>query len=141
MRRELSGSGQARMLREFGELLERYTQNRPLLLVTEDLHWSDHATVQLIDHIARRRASTRLLWLASFRLTEIMAADHPLKSLRHELRLHGLSEEIVLDAFSEKEVADYVAAKNARPCGRGNIRARAACPHRRAAFVRGRRRE
>jgi DNA-binding winged helix-turn-helix (wHTH) protein len=55
LRRELAGSGQARMLREFGELLERYTQNRPLLLVTEDLHWSDHATVQLIDHIARRR--------------------------------------------------------------------------------------
>ena len=52
-----------------------------------------------------------MLWLASLRLTEIIAADHPLKSLRHELRLHGLSEEIVLDAFSEKEVADYVAAK------------------------------
>ena len=111
LRQELSGSGQLRMLREFGELLERYAQNQPLLLVTEDLHWSDQATVQLIDHVARRRASTRLLWLASYRLTEIVAADHPLKSLRHELRLHGLSEEIVLDAFSEKEVADYVAAK------------------------------
>lgn len=110
LRRELSGSGQARMLREFGELFERYTQSRPLLLTTEDLHWSDQATLQLIDHMARRRGSTRLLWLASFRLTEIMATDHPLKSLRHELRLHGLCDEIVLDAFSEKEVADYVAA-------------------------------
>ena len=111
LRRDLSGSGQARMLREFGELLERYTEDRPLLLVTEDLHWSDAATLQLMDHIARRRGAARLLWLASFRLTEIMAADHPLKSLRHELRLHGLSEEIVLDAFSETEVADYVAAR------------------------------
>ncbi len=111
LRRDLSGSGQARMLREFGELLERYTEERPLLLVTEDLHWSDAATLQLMDHIARRRGAARLLWLASFRLTEVMAADHPLKSLRHELRLHGLSEEIVLDAFSETEVADYVAAK------------------------------
>lgn len=72
---------------------------------------SDQATVQLIDYVARRRAPTRMLWLASLRLTEIIAADHPLKSLRHELRLHGLSEEIVLDAFSEKEVADYIAAK------------------------------
>ena len=111
LRHELSGSGQPRMLREFGELLERHAQNQPLLLVTEDLHWSDHATVQLIDYVARRRASTRLLWLASYRLTEIVATDHPLKSLRHELRLHGLAEEIVLDAFSEKEVADYVATK------------------------------
>lgn len=111
LRRELSGTGQARMLREMGELLDRYTENRPLLLVTEDLHWSDHATVRLMDYIARRRGSTRLLWLASFRLTEIIAADHPLRAVRQELRLHGLSEEIVLDAFSEKEVAEYVAKR------------------------------
>src|SRR6185369_5611470 len=36
LRRELSGAGQARMLREMGELLDRYTEDRPLLLVTED---------------------------------------------------------------------------------------------------------
>ena len=111
LRRELAGAGQARMLREMGELLDRYTENRPLLLVTEDLHWSDDATVQLMDYIARRRSSTRLLWLASFRLTEIIAADHPLRVVRHELRLHGLAEEIVLDAFSEKEVGEYVARR------------------------------
>jgi DNA-binding winged helix-turn-helix (wHTH) protein len=112
LRREFSGTGQARMLREMGELLDRYTENRPLLLVTEDLHWSDHATVQLMDYVARRRAATRLLWLASFRLTDIIAADHPLRAMRHELRLHGLSEEIVLDAFSEKQVAEYVATRS-----------------------------
>jgi DNA-binding winged helix-turn-helix (wHTH) protein len=111
LRRELAGAGQARMLREMGELLERYTQNRSLLLVTEDLHWSDQQTIQLLDYVARRRGATRLLWLASFRLTEVVAADHPLGAVRHELRLHGLAEEIVLDAFSEKEVGDYVAAR------------------------------
>ena len=52
---------------------------RPLLLVTEDLHWSDRATVQLINYIARRRTGTRLLWLASFRPVELIAADHPLQ--------------------------------------------------------------
>ena len=48
-----------RMLREMGELLDRYTERRPLLLVTEDLHWSDRATIQLIDYIAptRQRAT------------------------------------------------------------------------------------
>ena len=111
LRRELAGIGPERMLREMGELLDRYTANRPLLLVTEDLHWSDHATVQLMDYIARRRGRSRLLWLASFRLTEIIAGDHPLRAVRHELRLHGLSEEIVLDAFSEREVAEYLAAR------------------------------
>ncbi|HSC08274.1 MAG TPA: AAA family ATPase, partial [Steroidobacteraceae bacterium] len=111
LRRELTGAGQARMLREMAELLERHTENRPLLLVTEDLHWSDQATIQLMDYVARRRGATRLVWLASFRLTDIIASDHPLRAVRHELRLHGLADEIVLDAFSEQEVAQYVAAR------------------------------
>ena len=111
LRRDLAGSGSARMLREMGELLDRYTESRPLLLVTEDLHWSDPATVQLIDYLARRRGTTRLLWLASFRLTEVIAGEQPLRAVRNELRLHGLAEEIVLDSFSEQEVAQYVGAR------------------------------
>jgi DNA-binding winged helix-turn-helix (wHTH) protein/tetratricopeptide (TPR) repeat protein len=113
LRSELAGIGPDRMLREMGELLERYTEQRPLLLVTEDLHWSDRATVQLINYVARRRGRTRLMWLASFRLAEVVALDHPLSSLRHELRLQRLCEEVVLDPFSETEVADYVALSSA----------------------------
>jgi len=111
LRSQLAGIGQQRMLRELGELLDQYTQQRPLLLVTEDLHWSDQATLRAIDHVARRRAPARLMWLASFRLAEVIAADHPLKALRHELRLHRLAGELMLDTFSEREVAEYIAAR------------------------------
>jgi DNA-binding winged helix-turn-helix (wHTH) protein/tetratricopeptide (TPR) repeat protein len=113
LRRELAGVGPERMLREMGELLDRYTEQRPLLLVTEDLHWSDRATVQLIDYIARRRGRARLMWLASFRVAEVVALDHPLGSMRHELRRQRLCEELSLDPFSEAEVADYVALHSA----------------------------
>jgi DNA-binding winged helix-turn-helix (wHTH) protein/tetratricopeptide (TPR) repeat protein len=112
LRRELVGVSPDRMLREMSQFLDRYSERHPLLLVTEDLHWSDRATIQLIDYIARRRGGARLMWLASFRLAEVVALDHPLNSLRHELRLHDLSEEIVLDPFSESEVADYVAERS-----------------------------
>lgn len=109
LRRELAGVGPERMLREMAELLDRYTERGPLLLVTEDLHWSDRATIALIDYLARRRGGGRLMWLSSFRLAEVVATDHPLSALRRELRVHGLCEEIVLDPFSETEVADYLA--------------------------------
>ena len=112
LQREFSGEVLAPMLREAGELLDRYTESRPLLLVTEDLHWSDRATVQLINYIARRRTSTRLLWLASFRPAELIAADHPLQDVRRELRLPGLFEEIFLDPFSEQEVSEYLAQRS-----------------------------
>jgi DNA-binding winged helix-turn-helix (wHTH) protein/tetratricopeptide (TPR) repeat protein len=118
LRRELAGVSPERMLREAGEAFDRYAEHRPLLLVTEDLHWSDRSTIQLIDYIARRRGGgARLMWLASFRLAEVVALDHPLNSLRHELRLHGLCEEIVLDPFSEMEVADYVAQQSTTLAG------------------------
>ena len=52
------------------------------------------------------------MWLASFRLAEIVASEHPLNALRHELRLHGLCEEIVLDPFSEAEIAAFLASRS-----------------------------
>lgn len=113
LRRELAGVGPDRMLREMAELLDRYTEQRPLLLVTEDLHWSDRATIQLIDYVARRRGHARLMWLSSFRLAEVIALDHPLNPLRHELRLQRLCQEVVLDPFSETEVADCIAQRSA----------------------------
>jgi hypothetical protein len=113
LRRELAGVSPYRMLREMGELIDRCTEARPLLLVTEDLHWSDRSTVQLIDYIARRRGSARLMWLSTLRTAEVVALDHPLNPVRQELRLHGLSEEITLDPFTEAEVADYVAERSA----------------------------
>ena len=39
---------------------------------------------------------------------QIVAESHPLKELRQELRLHRLCEEVVLDPFSEVEVAEYL---------------------------------
>jgi len=113
LRRELAGVGPDRMLREMGEFLDRYTEQRPLLLVTEDLHWSDRATLQLIDHVARRRGRARLMWLSSLRLAEVIALEHPLNPLRHELRQHRLCQEVVLDPFSETEVADCIAQRSA----------------------------
>ena len=106
--RELAGSSQERMIREFVELMARFTQNQPLLLIVEDLHWSDQATLRALDHFARSREPMRLLCLCSFRLAQVLADDHPIVPLRQELRLHKLCTEIGLDCFSPSEVGDYL---------------------------------
>ena len=111
LRGELAVATQDRMLREFAELLERYTADRTLVLVTEDAHWSDDATVRLLDYVARRRAAARFLWVVSFRLAELASGEHPLNGVRHELRGRRLCEEIVLDPFSEVELASYLSQR------------------------------
>lgn len=109
--RELIGTSHERMVREFIKLLELFTQEKPLLLITEDLHWGDSATLRLMDYVARAQTTMKLLWVSSFRLTQVIAQNHPLQALRHELKLHRLCEEILLDSFSEIEVAEYLATR------------------------------
>src|SRR5262249_23786111 len=59
----VSGVTPARMLRELAEALEVLTATRPLVLVLEDLHWSDHATLEWLAYVVRRRDPARLLLL------------------------------------------------------------------------------
>lgn len=110
-----AGTTQDRMLREFGELMDGIAAEHPVLLVLEDLHWSDDATVRLLGYLARRRGSTALMVLGTFRPTELILHDHPLASLRQALRLHHLCTEIDLESLSEAELGDYLTARFGHP--------------------------
>jgi predicted ATPase len=111
LQRELLGATRERMLREMAELLEDLTAQTLLLLVLEDLHWSDTATLDLLAYLARRQEPARLLVLGTYRPVEVSVSGHPLKGLTHELQLQGQCAELPLELLSETEVAAYVATR------------------------------
>ncbi|MDH3237109.1 MAG: AAA family ATPase [Deltaproteobacteria bacterium] len=106
-----SGATQARMLRELAEAVEQLTAERPLLLVLEDLHWSDASTLAWLSYVARRREAARLLVLGTYRPVEAIVVAHPLRTLTQELRGRGQCEELLLDYLSEDAVAAYLAGR------------------------------
>lgn len=55
------------MQRELAVLLERLTALVPLVVVLEDLHWSDAATLDLLTVLTQRRDPARLLVLGTYR--------------------------------------------------------------------------
>ena len=55
LQRRSSGTTRDRMLRELAEAVETLTAERPLILVLEDLHWSDYATLDWLALVARLR--------------------------------------------------------------------------------------
>jgi DNA-binding CsgD family transcriptional regulator/tetratricopeptide (TPR) repeat protein len=60
----------------FAEVLDALTAGgASRVLVVEDLHWADAATLDLLRFLARRIASTRVLVVASYRHDEIGSAD------------------------------------------------------------------
>ena len=91
------GATRERMLREAAECLEALSAVQPLVLVLEDLHWSDHATLDLLTWLARRREPARLLVLGTYRPVEVIVHGHPLQAVIQELRLHGQCVELRLD--------------------------------------------
>jgi predicted ATPase len=113
---------QARMLRELAEALEILTVGQPLLLVLEDLHWSDTATLEWLAYVARRRDPARLLVLATYRPAEARGASHPVFALVQDLLVRNQGSELVVGALSASEVAMYVT----RRFGEGPLVARLA---------------
>src|SRR5262245_55849309 len=110
-RQELQGATRERMLREFAELVDARTVDMPLLLVLEDLHWSDHATLDVLALVARRRTPARLMLLGTYRPVETVGHSHPLRTVTHELRRHGYSTELPLTLLSAEAVVAYLAAR------------------------------
>lgn len=107
----LAGATRERMLREMTEALEAAAAERPLVLLLEDLHWSDSATLDLVALLARRRGTARLLVLCTYRSAEVIYRDHALKAVKHELQLQGRCEELALGSLDESAVGDYLAAR------------------------------
>jgi len=108
LERMTSGITPARMLRELAEALEVLTAARPLVLVLEDLHWSDRATLEWLAYVVRRRDPARLLLLGTYRPVEVMGQAPALRALVAELRYHPQYVELALDALSEAATAAYL---------------------------------
>src|SRR5215831_14834 len=111
VQREVQGTTRERMLREMAEALEVLTVETPLVLILEDLHWSDTATLDLLAVLARRREAARLLLIGTYRPVDVIVREHPLRGLTQELQLHGHCTELLLEGLTEAEIAAYLAAR------------------------------
>ncbi|MGE3620063.1 MAG: AAA family ATPase [Acidimicrobiia bacterium] len=68
--------------------VERCTQDAPTLLVLDDLHWTDHDTMALVEHLVRAAATWPLLVVATYRDTDVRRGHPLLGSLARLRRRH-----------------------------------------------------
>jgi predicted ATPase len=115
LQRPLQGATSARMLRELAEALDVLAAEMPLVLVLEDLHWSDTSTVEILAYLAQRREPVRLLVLGTYRPVETMLRGHPLRGMVQELCGRGQGAELRLEFLPAEEVAVYVAGRLGGP--------------------------
>lgn len=110
----LSGLGRAaepgpvreRMAGDLCAALEQIAEEKPLVLVFEDLHWADEGTLQLIAALARRRAPAKLMVVATCGQGD--GAEHPLRAMKQSLLMRELSTEVALAPLTKTAVRELL---------------------------------
>ncbi len=108
---EVFGATRERMLREFSDLMESVSAERPWVIILEDLHWSDFATIDALSRFARRDRAAAVLILATYRPTDVAIAGHPVRTVHQDLQIHGRCSEVALDRLTLPEVEHYFALR------------------------------
>jgi predicted ATPase len=111
LQRRILGATRQRMLRELAEAIVVLTTTKPLVLILEDLHWSDYSTLDLLAILAQRQEPARLLLIGTYRPEDVRRSDHPLQTVRQKLQMHGHCQVLPLTFLSEDAIAEYLAAR------------------------------
>ena len=84
--------------------LEEIAKNAPVLLIFEDIHAADDATLQFLSALARRNAGAKLMVLATCGVSG-KTAHNGLRAIQQDLQLHRLATEIAVGALSRTAIA------------------------------------
>jgi len=111
LQQRVQGFTHERRLREMAEAVGAHTTRRGLIVILEDLHWSDTATLEWLAYTARRREPAKLLILGAYRPVEVLVSGHPLRGVVQELQARGQCEEIELAPLTEAAVGEYLSRR------------------------------
>ena len=111
---------QAQLFAQLTDILHGLSTRQPLLLLLDDLQWADTASVDLLFHMSRRLAQSRLLIVGAYRPSEVDAtathtgthapARHPLHEVVLELQRRYGDRSVQLDQATEGERRHWIDA-------------------------------
>ncbi|HKY51397.1 MAG TPA: AAA family ATPase, partial [Candidatus Limnocylindria bacterium] len=104
-----SGIERHRLAVAFQHLFRAFARETPVLLVLEDLHWADEASLELLRHLARELRDARVVTLATYRSDE-MHRRHPLLRALAELQRERVTTEISLRRLTPDETKEVIRA-------------------------------
>lgn len=105
---------QAQIFQQYTQALQALAKDHTLILILDDLHWADSASLNLLFHLARQLQDSRVLLVGAYRPEDVaLGRDgkrHPLEPVLNELRRYRGDIVIDLDATREHEGRAFVDA-------------------------------
>ncbi len=107
-----AASEQSRIFEQVTSVLTSLAEQKPLLLILDDLHWVDDSSASLLFHLARRIENSPIQVIGTYRPEEVALgrgqARHPMEQVVSELKRHYGDPVIVLGDESEAETRHFI---------------------------------
>jgi DNA-binding CsgD family transcriptional regulator len=98
-----------RLLEAIAGLWKRAAQDRPQLLILDNLHWADAPSLRLLEFLAAEITASRLMVLGTYRDIEL-SRQHPLSNSLGELARHACFVRLRLTGLTHDETGQFIAA-------------------------------
>jgi adenylate cyclase len=98
---------QNRLFEAVSQFVTNLSQEAPLLVILDDLQWTDPSSLLLLHYLARSVQKTQLLLLGAYRSTDI-DAKHPLTPVLAELKRERLPQSISLKRMSQEDTSEII---------------------------------
>lgn len=92
----------------YTKTLQNISQKISLLLIIEDLQWSDSSSCGLLFHLARNIEDYPVFIIGTYRPSEIEATSHPMKQIRAEMDRYKICNELSLERLSKENLIEYL---------------------------------
>lgn len=115
-----AGGGAEQLFDAVATALENLARERPIVLVIEDLHWADPATVGLLRFVVRVLERARIVVVLTYRSDELGRA-HPFRGLLAELDRSRRAERLELQRLSRRQVRQLGAALTGSPLAAADL--------------------
>jgi len=107
-----SSGGQAEqqwLFRAVGSFLQAISQEMPIGLLLDDLHWADGSSLKLLLYLVRYTRGDRILVVGTYRDVDV-DRQHPLARALVDLNRDRLVERVVVHRLESRETATLIAA-------------------------------
>ncbi len=94
-----------RLFATLADVVTKQASTRPVLLVVEDIHWSDESTLEFLLFFARKTAAHRLLLVLTYRSDEV---PQPLRSFLAQLDRERLRREVILEPLTRTNAETFL---------------------------------
>jgi class 3 adenylate cyclase len=105
---------QLRIIAALSDLLRRLSEEQPIVLVIDDIHWAAPATIQALRHLISVDDPAAVLLLATYRDTEV-DRHHPLVGLLADLTKVEGAQRVALEGLDRGEIEELVEQASGEP--------------------------